>query len=63
MSNTEFCDLKNLEKTKQNKTKQTRGVPFVAQQIKYLASNHEEVGLVSGPAWWVKDPVFLQAVV
>ena len=33
------------------------GVPAVAQQVMNPPSIHEVVGLIPGPAKWVKDPV------
>ena len=36
-------------------------VPFVAQQVKNLASIHEDAGLIPGLAQWVKDRVLPQA--
>ena len=32
------------------------GVPLVAQQVKNSTSIDEDVGLISGPAQWVKNP-------
>ena len=32
------------------------GVPFVAQQLTNPTRIHENVGLIPGPAQWVKDP-------
>ena len=32
------------------------GVPVVAQWLMNLTRNHEVVGLIPGPAPWVKDP-------
>ena len=39
------------------------GVPIVVQWVKNPTSIHEDAGLVTGLTQWVKDPVFLQAVV
>ena len=36
-------------------------VPVVAQQVKNPASLHEDVGLITGLAQWVKDLALLQA--
>ena len=35
------------------------GVPFVAQQLTNLTRIPEDVGLITGPVQWVKDPVLL----
>ena len=34
----------------------------MAQQVNNPASIHENVGLIPGPAQWLKDPVFPQAM-
>ena len=34
-----------------------RGVPIVAQRVTNPTSNHEDAGLIHGPAQWVKDLV------
>ena len=35
------------------------GVLVVGQQVKYLTSIHENVGLIPGLSQWVKDPELL----
>ena len=40
----------------------TYGVPIVAQQVKNLTSVHEDVGLIPGPARWIKGLALLQGV-
>ena len=41
----------------------TPGVPVVAQQVKNMTSIPEDVSLIPGFAWWIKNPVLLQAAV
>ena len=48
---------------KQTNKKSTRGVPVVAQWLTNLTRNHEVMGLILGLAQWIKDLVFLWAVV
>ena len=44
-------------KKKKRERERTLGVPALAQQVKNPTSICEDVGLIPGLTWWVKDPV------
>ena len=37
------------------KQERFQGVPIVSRQVRNPISNHEDTGLIPGPAQWVKD--------